>query len=457
MSDLELSLLREAALVAERGDNLVFVAPPSPGSATPVLAAVLRRLQAEPKGLVLALSPGPALDEWARLAERLASGSRLRIAGAHSPGRLTRLITSDAVDLAFASPETAHELVRRSALKMDVISALILLWPEAWGGDEPIVALLQDLPKDTQRILVTGDAAATAELAERYCWRAPVVDLVGAPLLHAAPAIRSAPASWHGRLEVLGDLVEQLDPESLAVWTADPGAHAAITHALAARGIKGEITGGIPVKAALIVAYDLPAPDRLATLVAQGDVVILVPPGTEAYAARLAPNRRPIHPTGALDRARTELEITRRAIATAASQGATPAAYHALAPLLERYEASAIAAVLYELWDKARSAIVAPSSVLPRSAAAGTKLWIGVGKRDDATPNDVVGTLLKELGVPREAIGRVEMRDTFSLVELTGVADPEHLAEQLTGKTIRKRRLVARVDRGRKDVSGKRA
>jgi hypothetical protein len=50
--------------------------------------------------------------------------------------------------------------------------------------------------------------------------------------------------------------------------------------------------------------------------------------------------------------------------------------------------------------------------------------------------------------VPREAIGKVEIRETFTLVELKG-ADPAAVAERLTGKSIRKRRLVARPDKGR--------
>jgi hypothetical protein len=58
-----------------------------------------------------------------------------------------------------------------------------------------------------------------------------------------------------------------------------------------------------------------------------------------------------------------------------------------------------------------------------------------------------VGTLIKELAVPREAVGRVEIRETFSIVELGGGVDAAGVAERMTGKMIRKRRLVARLDR----------
>ena len=179
MSDQEHPALHEAAPVATRGHNLVFVAPPSPDWAAPVLSGLIARLTVERKGPALALCPPEAVDEWARVAARLARGTSLRVAGAHAPGRLTRLIKSDAVDLAFAAPETVHELVKRASLKMDQLSAVLLLWPEAWAGEELLAALLQDVPKDTQRIIVTSDPAATATLVERYCWRAPVVDVLG--------------------------------------------------------------------------------------------------------------------------------------------------------------------------------------------------------------------------------------------------------------------------------------
>jgi hypothetical protein len=65
------------------------------------------------------------------------------------------------------------------------------------------------------------------------------------------------------------------------------------------------------------------------------------------------------------------------------------------------------------------------------------------------TPHDLVGALVKECAVPREAIGKIEIRESFSLVELAASADPERVAERLSGKTIRKRRLAVRMDQKR--------
>jgi ATP-dependent RNA helicase DeaD len=70
-----------------------------------------------------------------------------------------------------------------------------------------------------------------------------------------------------------------------------------------------------------------------------------------------------------------------------------------------------------------------------------------VGRRDEATTGDLVAVLIKEVGLAREAIGRIELRETFSLVEVPA-GDAERVARALTGLTVRRRKLVARVDRG---------
>jgi hypothetical protein len=50
--------------------------------------------------------------------------------------------------------------------------------------------------------------------------------------------------------------------------------------------------------------------------------------------------------------------------------------------------------------------------------------------------------------VPKDQIGRIEMRDSYMLVELPA-ADADRIADALSGKEIRRKRVVARLDRGR--------
>lgn len=436
----------QAAPVAARGNNLVFIAPPSPAWARPVIAGVATRLLADRTGPVLALCPAESVDEWARVAQRVTGGTALRLAAVRSPGRLTRLLRADTVDLVFTTPDIAFDLVRRAALKLDGLGGILLLWPEAWGDEELVTTLLQDVPRETQRIVVSADPAGSASLIERYCWRAPVVDLIGAAVAEPAGPIRGTPVSWRGRLDVVAELVDQLDPDTVTVWMADLAERDAVARSLDAAGVAATVISGDADKASLIIAYDLPSPAGLAQLAAAGEVLLLVPPGTEGYAGRMAPRRRPIHARGQLERARAGLDESRRAVAGILERGPAPQAFFAIAPLLERHEAPAVAAVLYELWDASRGGAAAPPAA-PRSSEPAARIWVGIGKRDSVTPNDLVGTLVKELAVPREAVGRVEIRESFSIVELGSGVDAAGVAERMTGRTIRKRRLVARLDR----------
>jgi len=442
--------VRAAAPVAARGTNLVVAAPPSPAWAGPALAGLLSRRAAEAAGLAVVLCPSESVEEWARLVAYLAADTHLRLGAAQTPGRLTRLLRSGAVDLVLTSPDNAEELIRHAALKMESVAAVVLVWPERWPDAGAITRLSADLPAESQRLLITADPVTAGPLIERYSWRAPVADLLGSIPTGDPPQVRIAPVSWRGRVAALAELVEQLDPESCTVWTADTRDHEAIRSTLAASGMAANVTTAVPASASLVLAYDLPAPAALRQLVAVGETVLLVPPGTEAYAGRIAPQRRPVHLMGALDRARSELETARREVA-GLLQGEQPTeGLLAIAPLLERYEAPAVAGALWQLW-RARPVPAAAAPVA--RPPSGVRLWIGAGKRDEVGQGDVMGALTRYAAVARDAIGKIEIRESFTLVELASGVDAEAVAEKVTGRSIGKRRLVARVDRGR--ASGK--
>ena len=438
--------LREAAPVAARGNNLVFLAPPSPAWAAPVLGGVISRILGARGGPVLGLASEAAVDEWTRVAGRVALDTGVRVAAAHGTARLTRLLRTDTADLVFLTPQTALELVRRSALKMDAVDGILLLCPETWGEEDLLPGLLQDAGRDIQRVVVTADPDGTAPLVERYCWKAPVVDLLE-PAPTAPPQIRTASTGWRRRAEVVGDLVEQLDPESVTVWAADLSDRSLLEVTLRAAGAVPVVISGIPESRSLIIAWDLPTPVQLGALAEQGELILLVPPGAESYLARVVPRRRPVPLGGQLERARVALEQDRMLVRGVLDRTPDDSAFHAIGPLLERYESSAVAAALYQLWSEARTP---PAGPAPTRASGGeSKIWIGIGKRDAVTPHDLVAALIKDAGVPREAVGKVEIRESFTLVELGAGADAAAAAERLTGKTIRKRRLVARLDKGR--------
>ena len=147
---------RESAPTAARGHNLVIVTPHAPASAAPALAGLLGRLGGEHGGRALLLAPAAELEEWGALANTLSREMPLRIQTAHGEARALRRLRARELDLLIVAPETALALVGRSALKLDEITAVFLAWPESLGGDDVLTPLMQDLPKDAQRIVCTA-------------------------------------------------------------------------------------------------------------------------------------------------------------------------------------------------------------------------------------------------------------------------------------------------------------
>jgi len=432
---------RDTAPTAARGHNLVASTPPVPAYAAPALGGLLSRLGEGGRSLLL--SPPGQLDEWGALAHALAQDAGIRVQVAHGTARAMRRLKADAVDLVIATPETALTLLSRSALSMDALTSLFLAWPESWGEEDSITALMQDLPKETQRVIYTAAPDRVEALVERYARKALTT---GAPALESTPSgpVRTVSVSWARRVPALAELVELLDPASMVIWTADKSHHPAIAQTVALADPELRLVTGDAPAAGTIVAFDLPSAERLQQLAKAGEVVLLVPPGTESYAARIATPRRPLPLPGIVDTVTTAAAGQRAAIVRAIEAGKPDRALLTLAPLFERHDPAAVAAALFDLWASSSPAET-PSRVPDIPATA--KVYVGVGKKDGATANDFVAVLTKDLRVERGKIGRIELRDAYSLIEIPA-QDAEKVAVGLNGVTIRRRKVTARVDRG---------
>ncbi|HEU5359286.1 MAG TPA: DbpA RNA binding domain-containing protein, partial [Gemmatimonadales bacterium] len=171
-------------------------------------------------------------------------------------------------------------------------------------------------------------------------------------------------------------------------------------------------------------------------------------PHAEPWLSGVVRGRRPLRLTDTLDRARDEAARSRAQVVARIDAGVPAGALFALAPLFERYDGAEVAGALYELWGAAMAArpAAAPAPVVMPASETG-RMWVGVGSIDGVTPNDLVAALVKDLKFERSRIGKIEIREKFSLVELPA-SDIEKVAAALTGKSVRRRRVVARADRG---------
>ncbi len=438
--------VRDVAPTAARGHNLVVVTPPAAAYAAPALAGLLGRLGGDSGARGLLLAPAAELDEWGALAHLLGSGLPARVQVAHGEARALRRLRAGELDLLITAPEVALALLRRSALKVEDLAAVFLAWPESLGTDEAVTPLMHDLPKDAQRIVYTAAPERVTDLVERYARKAMTVGVPSPDVPAPAPVgpVRTVSVSWQRRAAALGEVAELLDPVSLVVWAADRGHEAAIAAALPVGRPECVFATGDAPEAALIIAFDPPSPDRLRQLRAAGDVVLLAPPTTDAYLSRIAAPRRPVRLSGLLEAVTHEAGAHRAAIARVIESGRADRALLTLAPLFERYDPAAVAAALYDLWT-AKATDGAPNAVPDLPATS--KIFVGVGKKDNATANDLVAVLTKELRVDRTKIGRIELREGFSLVDVPA-QEAERIAAALNGVMIRRKRVTARVDRG---------
>ena len=94
-----------------------------------------------------------------------------------------------------------------------------------------------------------------------------------------------------------------------------------------------------------------------------------------------------------------------------------------------------------------RDAVV-PASGEGGGGGARVRVFVGLGKKDRASAKDLVGALIREAGIAKGDIGRIEVRETFSVVEVAAAAAGQAV-RGLTGTTIRGRRVLARLDRER--------
>lgn len=444
---------RESAPTAARGHNLVIVVPHAPAYAAPALAGLLGRLGGETGTRALLLVPTAEIEEWGALANALARDLPLRIQAAHGEARALRRLRARELDLLIVAPETALALVRRSALKLDELGAVMVAWPESLGADDVLTTLMQDVPREAQRIICTAAVEQLTDLADRYARKAMTVGALPADTAAPAPAgpVRSVPVSWEQRAAALGRVVELLDPASLVVWAADRSHAAAIAAAVPLGDPSISFTTGDAPRAELIVAFDPPSPARLRQLLSAGEVVLLVPATADAYVARLAAPRRPLRLPGLIEAVTHEAGAHRAAIARTIEEQRPERALLTLAPLFERYDPAAVAAALFELW-LAKAGSAAPQAV--PDVPATTRIFVGLGRNDNATANDFVAVLTKDLRVERGSIGRIELKDSFSLVEVPA-QDAEKIAAALNGVTIRRKRVTAKVDRGPSRPAGR--
>lgn len=449
-----------------RGQNVVYVLPHDWVSIAYFLGPALERLEPDAAELQMFVVT-PDADVAAAVtgaAARLADVRGLRVVAATSARRAARLLRVRAAHVVAGAPAELLALVQGSALKLDTVRVVVLAWVDdilTGGAAEALETLLADVPKAAARVIVASELTPAVEaLIERYARRArrvtPPAAEAGAPL-----PISYVSTSAGARLGALRRVIDQLDPATAAVFVRSDESERVVKDALGALGYGGDdasvrvtrSTAGDGTDA--VVLFDLPATHQELRELAgaqPGTIVALVQP-------RQLPTLRAIAAGGAVTpitfpdaavRARGRDEAAREEIRRELQSTAHGREILALEPLLEEYDGIELAAAALRLLERARTerAAVVAAAGEQTSGPAMTRLFVNVGAKDNARPADLVGAFANEGGITRAQIGRVDMRETYSLVEVDSRVASD-VAAKLTGTTIRGRRVQARLEQDR--------
>jgi DbpA-like RNA binding protein len=337
--------------------------------------------------------------------------------------RTAALLKDGRVGILAGAPADLAALVARSALKLESIQTLVIAWPESFV--DQLDSLLAEAP-EARRVILSWNPPALEGFFERHARRPEIVgdlplDDVGRPIGPVASARYAVVSGGRSRVSEILDAMRAVRPY---VWTG----------------------GAIEAPAQMpdaVVAAALPTRDELRQLAALGPTAIPVRASQVPYLRSIA-TLTPLPLPSAGERAQDRATTLRAQIAARLAQGDVDPELAVLSPLFEEYEPALVAGALLAIGRQ--SSVISERAPEVPQPTGWSKLFVTVGKKDNASAKDLVGALIKEAGLQKGQIGKIDVRETFSLVDIAAPAI-EQAVQRLSGVTIRGRRVTARPDR----------
>jgi len=361
--------------------------------------------------------------------------------------------------------------IRESTLKLDGLEAIVF---EQVGilrtieGDATFQALAASIPNDAQRVLTTASWSREIErFVEAHARRALTIPA------RTVDEDRSIPPEPIGTLsyivvsasekaDALARILRRSRADIALVAVRSRRRADMFAEELRSRGFRAATTAGddadaviAPMSAlpgAALIACDVPFdPESLATMDLTDGLVLIEP--AELPHLRLTARAAAItlQAVGARPQ-RASAAVYRDEIRRAIGELDLDAQIALLEPIFESHSAVEIAAALSAMLRERRATAPTPEPkpAEPGRPTAFVRLFVSTGTRDNIRPGDLVGAITGEAGVKGEQIGKIELRDTFSVVEVAAdVAD--RVIRALNGTTLRGRSL--RVDFDRKTAA----
>ena len=484
-------LQAEAIPVVRRGGALVLGAGPGSGTMVAWGAPLLDRIPPGEGGVrVLVVTPTrEAAGALATCIARLAGGTGHTVAALGSPWALP-----EQADVLFATSSDLREAVGASRISLDAVAAVVvdgLVGVEGTGALDFVGTLLEGVPADAQKIVVSLPLTeAGAALVERSIRK--VVHIPPRRLATERPEevpqrgdLRYRITGEDGSGALLATVAEILDAGEIhhvVVFCRTEDAAADLGDYLTLHGYLAGAPGDreAPVWLAvdemqgLEAIRNAPDPDSVTSISAD------VPVGPDSLDRRhgsgttgvtlLRPRELPhlrdvatrtgyqlrAWPLPAAEPLRDAVAAFRNRLLTALREEDLALQLPFLEPLFGDWDPVEVAAAAVALLRRGGIPAGGSAPELQGGAAMGpgrpaaqawVRIFLSVGEKDGVTPRDVVGAVTGETGIPGQQVGKIEVKDTFSRVEVDGEV-AARVVKALNGITIRGRAVRADYDRG---------
>jgi len=423
----------------DTGKNLVYVSPPTWWATRPLLLEL--QPVADP-GLhtVIIIPDALGVREGAGVARSVESLRPVHaVTGLARTGRLLGL---EAVGTLVTTPSDLMQLISRSSVALDRVRRLVIGWPELLleldKGDE-LDAILAESGK-TQRIIVSADETRIGDFLERHARRAPRAIAAGLPEAGTV-ALRYAVTDESGLERAVCSVLDVINPASAIIWDPTPEAGTRWTefaHEPSVQVVASPTDDAVD----LAIAVVLPTASALAALDSvAGEVLALIRGHQVPYLQASTKKARPFRLPSEVDRARDRAGHLREEVRGLIADGRGSTELLALEPLFDEYDPATVAAAL-----AARTV----DESQPEPPGVGMPAWVhlrvSAGSRDRIRTNDLVGALLNAVGIAKAQIGRIEVRDGHSVLEVRAEV-AETVRREMDGLVLRGRKVAARIDR----------
>ncbi|HYK81654.1 MAG TPA: DbpA RNA binding domain-containing protein [Gemmatimonadales bacterium] len=426
----------EAKIALERGRPVVLVRPPAveqAGDVWELIAGAGPGSAAAGPLTVILSADADAAAEWAA-----AAPAGLEIHAVTGLARTTRLLQARVIPVLAGAALDVAALAQRAACKLEQVVNVVVAWPEALLDGAGLAALDTVLAeaRAARRLVLTWNPRAVSDFLERHARRAlvvgtPPVDDTGTPLPPVC-RVRYCLVPTIRRASAVRDVLDAVAATQPFIWAGGPIIPPAPAAAPPGSGPDA------------VLCTQLPTRDELAALARWGMPVVFVTAHQLPYLRSIAVGT-PLPLPSVADRARDRGEALRERVTALLAARDVDAELALLDPLFQRFDAAEVAAALLAVLGPGEHAQEPPSAAAPLPPAR-VKLFVNVGKKDRVAAKDLVGALIREVGLAKGDLGRIELRDTFSLIEVSARV-AEQAMRGLTGVTLRGRRVVARFDR----------